>query len=154
MIEYIGKTKPLADEYSLHLRLIQNLMGRYKRIGLFSIPDGGKTRVMRKLMVKFEDTEWTLYDQGEHFLDGSDYQEPFIYSFISPLQIMPENLETIYVLQYSTEYKEAVSGIRFNDGIFRPIGEYFKYSNWHHFGQNDLRGKSVKSVGALRKYIS
>ena len=155
MIEYIGKEKPEADEYRLHLRLVENLMSRYTRIGVFGLQESGKSRVVRKLMNKFEDTEWSFYDMGEVFLDGEQHKEPFVFSFVHPKQepFIPK-FDVIYIVQYSRAYKEAISGIRFDDDIERPMGVYMRYSDWHHYGVQDLRGKSVKNINALKKYIS
>ncbi|MHA2030689.1 MAG: hypothetical protein ACW99Q_14990 [Candidatus Kariarchaeaceae archaeon] len=157
MIEWIGKSKPKTDEVRIHLRLIENLMKRYRRIAVYAPPNSGKSNVMFKLIKKYENTEWNIYEGGEMFMDGSTWEsrEPYVYAIISTVQEgTTPPFDIFYILQYSTDYKESVSGVRFTDGSHRPIGEYMRHSQYFGHENKNLLGKKVRTWAALRKMVN
>lgn len=148
MIELIGKTKPEVDEFKLHFRTITNIMKRYKRVVIFAYPGSGKSKLMYSLKTKYEKTNWNFYDLSEHH---DQIKEPFVYATFHTELLPPADI--YYPVQYSTEYKEAISGIRFKDGFPRPITDYMRISDWHDFSKVDLRGKRFKNKAELIRAI-
>lgn len=148
MIEYIGKRKPQSDEFKLHFRIIQNMMSKYKKVVIFAYPGSGKSKIMASLMNKYEGTEWNFYDFGE---PAEQIKSPFVYASFHE-KLLPK-ADIYYPIQYSTEYKEAISGIKFIDGFSRPMADHMRISNWYDFTKNDLRGKRFKSKPDLLRAI-
>ena len=148
MIQYIGKKKPEVDEFRLHLRIIESIMKKYKRIVVFTVIGGGKSYFLWKLQEKYANTDWNFYEGTMNKLE-----EPYIYGMFDLREEPDPTPEIYYILQYSTDYKEAISGVRFTDGFPRQLGEYIKYSNMYGFNSKDLRGKRVKSKEEMKKLV-
>lgn len=143
------RRKPKVDELRLHLQVIERLMLKYRKIGIFALPGEGKTTLILRLKEKYIDTEWHFYEMMENIAE-----EPYVYAFISTeMDDLPE-FDIIYCLQYSQDYKESVSGITFTDGLWRPIEEYMKAAEYKRMGSLNLLGKYVKSMDALKKLLA
>ena len=143
------RRKPLVDELRLHLQIIERLMEKYNKIGVFALPGEGKTTVINRLREKYKDTKWFFYDMMEDMV-----QEPFVYAFISvDVDDLPE-FDVIYCLQYSQDYKESISGITYTDGLWRPLEDYMKASEYRRMSKLNLLGKYVKSMDALKKLLA
>jgi len=146
MIQYIGKKKPEVDEFKLHLRIVESIMKKYRRIVIFTPIGGGKSHLIWILKQKYDGTNWNFYE-GQ--IGG--IEEPYVYGMFDLREDIPADM--FYILQYSTDYKEAISGVRFTDGFPRQMGEYIKYSNMYGFNSKDLRGKRVKSKEEMKKLV-
>jgi len=133
------RKKPKLDEYRIHLQYIEKLMGKYRRIGIFAPAGEGKTTVINVLRKKFEDTEWNFYDNMD-----DTYSEPYVYAFIAMVEDIPE-FDAIYTLTYSTDYKESITGVVFNDGMIHTMEEYSQAAERRHLASLNLLGKYVKS---------
>ena len=144
------KRKPKVDELRWNLKLIDKLMGKYKRIGLFSLPKEGKSTIIQKLREKYSGTEWSFYNMTENIT-----QEPFVYAFVSTdLEDLLPEMDIIFCLQYSQDYKESVSGVVFPDGVWRPLGDYMALAEYNQMGTLNIQGKYVKSIDDLKKLLS
>ena len=137
----------VKDEFRLHLYYISKLIQKYSRILVYAIPGEGKSKLLRTLSLKFPDVNF--YDLGENVAE-----EPFVYTIISPEQINIPEFDIIYCVQYSTEYKEAQTGISFPPGEWRPMEEYVQKAEWNKKGQKNLAGRTVKDLGKLKELIS
>lgn len=147
MIEYIGKRKPETDEFKLHYRVLQNMMTKYNRIVIFAHPGSGKSLILSKLMEKYEGTKWNFYDGVSH----NAIKIPFVYVSFH-VEIIPD-ADIYYILQYSEDYKEAVTGIKFTDNFPRPIREYARAADWYKISQSDLRGKKFRTKADLKRAV-
>ena len=146
----MARRKPKVDELRMNLMFIERLIekGKYRRIGVFAPPGEGKTTVINRLREKYKDTEWHFYDMMENVVD-----DPFVYAFISAdIDDLPE-FDVIFCHTYTTDYKEAVTGVSFSDGLWRPIEEYAKFAERREMSKLNLQGKYVKSMDALKKLL-
>jgi hypothetical protein len=145
----MARRKPKVDELRSNLLLVQALMNKYTKIGIFAVADAGMSTFMKRLREKFAGTNWHIYDGMENM----GVQEPFVYSFMSDeYEYLPE-FDVIYTLNYSQDYKESVTGVTFPDGLWRPIGEYSRVALYKHMGTLDskLQSKYVKSMKSFKK---
>lgn len=145
--------KPKVDEYLMHYRNIVNIMKRHKRILVYAMPGEGKSTLLRGLEKKFSD-EWNFYEFGY----SDEFIEPFIYELSFAFLpedsniTIPEKFDLIYSIQYSKEYKEAVSGVSFGDE-YRPLADYLRKRDMIKMGKRNLAGKRFKSLKALQDAI-
>ena len=149
MIEYIGEKQPKINEERLHFQTIKNLMSRYKRIVVI-IPFGstfsGENVVIGKLQQKYAETDWNFYYIATELI------EPFIY-ISNDIETAPV-ADVYYIIQYSTEYKEATTGIKFKDGFPRPLSEYNNAKTWYELSKLQTKlGRVYKSKTEIRKLV-
>lgn len=146
------RRKPKVDEFRMNLMFIERLMGKYRRIGVFALAGEGKTTLINRLREKFAGTEWYFYDMMEDIVN-----DPFVYAFISAdIPDLPE-FDVIFCHTYTDDYKEAVTGVTFNDGQWHPMEDYAKAAERKEMGrlhaEGKLQGKYVKSMDALKKLL-
>ena len=144
--------KPKVDEYLMHFRNISNIMKRHKRIMVYALPGEGKTTILKALQEKYKSEGWNFYDFGENIIE-----EPFIYELphadipkYSPIKL--PKFDLIYVIQYSKEFKEALTGISFGEE-YRPMADYVKMMKYKKAGNTNLGGKRFKSIEALQEAL-
>ena len=143
--------KPKVDEYLMHYRNLVNIMKRHKRILVYALPGEGKTTLLRALQEKYEPDGWNFYEFGT----AEEYKKPFVYelshAFIPKYASVsiPEKFDLIYVIQYSREYKEAITGISFGD-VYKPMSAYVTEMKYKQAGSRNLAGKRFKSIKALQ----
>ena len=144
--------KPKVDEYLMHFRNLSNIMKRHKRILVYALPGEGKTTLLKALHEKFEPEGWNFYDWGDTMVE-----EPFIYEL--PHADIPVHagielpvFDLIYVVQYSKEYKEAITGVSFGDE-YRPLADYIKKMKYKKAGSRNLGGQRFKSIEELQKAL-
>lgn len=138
--------KIVKDEFRLHLYYIGKLIKKYSRVLVYALPGEGKSSILRTLKNKFPDVNF--YDLGENVVE-----EPFVYAIISPEQVNIPEFDVIYCVCYSTEYKEAQSGVKFPLDEWRPMEKYIQKAEWNKRGKNNLAGKTAKSLDKLRELI-
>ncbi len=141
------KRTPKVDEHLLYLRLIQRQMKKHTKVGLFGMAGEGKSTVIRALKEKFRETDWRFYDSGE-----MPVIEPYVYAFISEFQEVPP-LDIIICMQYSTDYKESVTGTSFSDE-WHPIRDYARKAEQLRISKINITGKTVKNMAALAKLLN
>lgn len=145
--------KPKVDEYLMHYRNLVNIMKRHKRIVVYALSGEGKTTLLRTLKEKYEPEGWNFYDFGE-----VEYKEPFVYelphAFLPKYTdaILPEEYDLVYVIQYSREYKEAITGVSFGDE-YRPLSEYVRKMKYKQAHNSNLGGQRFKTIADLQKAI-
>lgn len=143
--------KPKVDEYLMHYRNIVNIMKRHKRVLVYALPGEGKTTLLRALEEKYTPEGWNFYDFGI----VEEFKEPFIYelshAFIPERAsvTIPKKFDLIYVIQYSREYKEALTGVSFGD-VYKPMSAYVTEMKYKQAGRRNLAGKRFKSIKALQ----
>lgn len=135
------------DELRLHIRYIGHMMRKKRRILLFGLPGEGKSTLMNALQKKYPD--WNFYDFGENI---DECKEPFIYSIIHPDQEVPD-YDEIYCIQYSTAFKEKLTGIKFPPGEWRPIADYFQKAEYNQRAKININGRKAGSMTELRKIL-
>ena len=128
------------DEFQMNYRQMVAIMKKYKRVLIYALPGEGKSTLMRKLKRKFP--EWNFYEYG--YLP---VEEPFIWEIVDPETPNIPDYDIIYCLQYSKEFKERVTGVKF-DG-WRPFREYWRVKKWNELGKLNLKGKRFKRIGQL-----
>jgi GTPase SAR1 family protein len=145
--------KPKVDEYLMHFRNISNIMKRHKRIMVYALPGEGKTTLIRALHEKYEPEGWHFYNWGIN----QGIKEPFIYEL--PHIDVPKyakielpTFDLIYVVQYSRDYKEALTGVSFGDE-YRPMADYVKKMKYNKAGRRNLGGQRFKSIEELQKAL-
>jgi hypothetical protein len=143
----MARRKPEVDELLLNIRLIERLMKRNRKIGIFGLPGEGKSYLIRKLAEKYRETEWHFYD-----LMNTKVEEPFVWAFINENIINHPEFDVIYCLQYSTDYKESITGISFPD--WKPMTEYQKMAEYRRMGKIDIKGKFVKNLKQLKNLLN
>jgi deoxyadenosine/deoxycytidine kinase len=144
----MSRQKPKVDEFLLHMRLIEKFMKKFSRIGVYGLPGEGKTTLIMALREKYQDTEWHFYEMGENPVEA-----PFIFAFISEEQPVPE-FDTIFCMQYSTNYKESVTGVYFPADEWRPMADYVKVALRKRMGKLNITGKRVKNMNQLKKLLN
>lgn len=144
--------KPKIDEYLMHYRNLVKIMKRNKRIVVYALSGEGKTTLLRTLQEKFEPEGWNFYDFG-----ATECVEPFIFEL--PEAFLPKytdavlpKFDVLYAIQYSREYKEAVSGVSFGD-VYRPLSDYMKEMKYQRAHRNNIGGRKFKSVDELKRAI-
>lgn len=144
--------KPKVDEYLMHYRNLVNIMKRHKKVLVYALPGEGKTTLLRALQQKYPD--WNFYDFGEENL----LKEPYIYelphAFLPKYAnvSLPTDFDLIYVIQYSREYKEALTGVSFGDE-YRPMSDYVRKQKYNQAGSRNLSGQRFKSIQALKNAL-
>ena len=138
----------IQDEYIAHIRIIERLMKKHNRIGVFGLPGEGKSHLIMALREKYQDTIWNFYELGEN-----PVTDPFVFAFISDQQIVPD-FDIIFCMQYSKRYKEAVSGVKFDDGEWHPIKDYMKRAERQRMDKINITGKTVKNMKELSKLLN
>jgi len=146
----MARRKPLQDELRLNLMMMERLMKRHERIGLFALSGEGKSFLTRKLAEKYRNTGWNFYDQM-----NTNIKTPYVWAFISD-EVSPVApvFDAIYCLQYTTDYKESVTGMEFHDNIWRPMSMYTQMAEYRRMGKLDLKGKHVKNLDELKKLLN
>jgi len=143
------RRKPKQDELRLNLMMMDRLMKKYQAIGVYALPGEGKSFLIRKLMEKYRNTEWNFYDQM-----NSEPEEPFVWAFIN--ENVPElcpDFDVIYCLQYSTDYKESITGMIL-PGPWNPMQDYHKAAEYRRMGNLDIKAKYVKNLTELKKLLN
>lgn len=146
----MARKKPDVDEYLLHFRKIQRLMKKHKRIILYGVPGEGKSTIMNALKRKYGPVGWNFY----HF-HRLPAEEPFIWELSNPEpdpSVIPK-FDVIYCIQYTTNYKESVTGVKFSDGDWRPLREYVTRAQWRERGKNNIATREAKSLSELKKIV-
>ena len=136
-------TNEIRDEYIAHMRVIERLMKKYNKIGVFALPGEGKTHLIMSLRERYQDTQWNFYELGE-----DPVTDPYVYDFISDKQIVPD-FDIIFCMQYSKQYKEALSGVKFEDGEWHPMDDYIQKAHRQRMGKINIAGKTVKNMNEL-----
>lgn len=142
--------KPKVDEYLMHYRNLVNIMKRHKRIVVYALSGEGKTTLLKTLQEKYEPEGWNFYDFG-----GVEFKEPYIYelphAFLPKYHgaTLPTDYDLVYVIQYSREYKEALTGVSFGDE-YRPMSDYVKRMKYNQAHRTNLGGKRFKTIADLQ----
>jgi hypothetical protein len=140
-----------VNEYLMHYRNIVNIMKRHKKILVYALPGEGKTTLLRAIKEKFEPDGWNFYDFGVN----EELKVPYIYEL--PHAFLPQyagielptDFDLIYVIQYSREYKEDLTGVSFGDE-YRPMSDYVKRMKYNQAHKNNLGGKRFKTIADLQ----
>jgi deoxyadenosine/deoxycytidine kinase len=142
------RLKTISDEFIRHIRLVERLMKKHDRIGIYAQPGEGKSTLVRALREKYQDTNWHFYEMGEDPVDS-----PFLFAFISEKQQVPD-FDIIFCMQYSTEYKESVSGVYFSDDEWHPMSDYTDLAMKRRMGKLNITGKTCKNMNELKKLLN
>jgi hypothetical protein len=144
------RRKPKVDEFIVNLRLIENIMKKHTKIGIYALPGEGKSTLVFKLREKYLDTDWHFYEMGER-----PVEEPYVWAFISDEQTTPE-FDIIYCLSYSRDFKESKTGVTFHGDDWRPFRDYYQVALRRRQNKisKKLRGKTVKTMKDLQKLLN
>lgn len=124
------------------------MMKKRRRILLYGLPGEGKSTIVNALKKKYPD--WNFYDFGEN---PESVMEPFVYSIISPEQVNVPDFDEIYCVQYSTEYKEQVSGTKFPLGEWHPMSEYLQKAEYEQRAKININGRKAGSLEELKRIL-
>lgn len=141
----------VLDEFIINYRNIIRLARKNSGIMIYALPGEGKSTMMHKLEEDLPKT-WNFYRWGEW-----PVRKPFIYelSHIDPgsSKFLWPDYDIIYVLHYSREYKEAVTGIRLGDG-YRPFKDYTREATYASRTGLELFARTAKNIPELKKIIA
>jgi hypothetical protein len=132
------------DEFLMNFNQMVAIMNRYKRVLLYALPGEGKSTLMRKLEKKFP--EFNFYEYGYE-----PVEEPFVYEITGADEPDIPEFDIIYCIQYSKEYKERITGIKFD--TWRPFREYRNALRWKKMGELNLKGKRFKKISQLQDVL-
>ena len=136
----------VKDEFRLHIYDLSKLIVKYPKILLYGPYGEGKSTLLDSLKNKFPDVNF--YTTG-----GGPVKVPFVHVLVDPDQQRYPDYDIIYCMQYSTEYKEGRTGYKFPPGEWRPMVDYVKKVKEKRRNNNNLSGRTFKSIDQLRKEI-
>lgn len=131
------------DEFKERLDELLSLIrsGKYTRIAVFSVPGEGKTTLIEAAGRELgDDSGWNIYSWEESSVEF--IKIPYVLSIIDPetdiFDAYPEKApEIIYVLSYSDEYKQRMTGVDIGPGkTFREHARFKRDLVYQTFARN------------------